>query len=137
MSDDWKGVLMQKKAILPAEIRDVAERHNMSPAIISGGHVFFTGVTGVDANGVMPVGEEAQFRAIFAKIGLVLAEVGLGLDTVVEMTTYHVGLRDHFEIFDAVRLAQFSLPYPAWTAVEVAGLRREEAVVEVRVIAHL
>lgn len=128
---------MPRSAIMPAAIREAAERHNMSPAVISGTHIFFTGVTGADATGTMPQSDEAQFVAIFAKIGTVLAEVGLGMDAIVEMTTYHVGLRDHFEAFDAVRLAEFSAPYPAWTAVEVAGLRREGAVVEVRVIAAI
>ncbi len=51
------------------------------------------------------------------------------------MTTYHVGLRAHFELFDKVRLDYLPAPYPAWTAVEVAGLRREGAVVEIRAIA--
>lgn len=128
---------MPKQAIMPAAIREVAERHNMSPAVISGDHIFFTGVTGADVEGVMPLGEEAQFMAVFAKMNAVLREVGLDFNAIAEMTTYHVGLRDHFETFDAVRLAHFSAPYPAWTAVEVAGLRREGAVVEVRVIAYL
>lgn len=51
------------------------------------------------------------------------------------MTTYHVGLRDHFDLFNQVRLEYLEEPYPAWTAVEVAGLRREGAIVEIRVIA--
>lgn len=52
------------------------------------------------------------------------------------MTSYHVGLREHFDLFNAIRLESFEDPYPAWTAVEVAGPRREGAIVEVRVIAH-
>lgn len=74
-------------------------------------------------------------RAAFDKIGLVLDEAGLSFRSIVEMTTYHIGLRDHFEVFDRVRLSFVHAPYPAWTAVEVAGLRRPGAVVEIRVIA--
>lgn len=122
---------------MPPAIREVAEHHNMSPAIISGGHVFFTGVTGADENGQMPESPDAQFASVFAKIGAVLTEAGLDFDAIVEMTTYHVGLREHFEAFDAVRLAHFTAPFPAWTAVEAAGLRREGAVVEVRIIASI
>ncbi len=47
---------------------------------------------------------------------------------------YHTGLRQHFALFDKVRLDYVEAPYPAWTAVEVAGLRWEGAVVEIRVI---
>ena len=64
-----------------------------------------------------------------------LREAGLTFRSVVEMTSYHVGLRDHFDLFDAVRLEHVEEPYPAWTAVEVAGLRRDGALVEIRVIA--
>ena len=53
------------------------------------------------------------------------------------MTSYHIGLRDHFDSFNAVRSACVTAPFPAWTAVEVAGLRREGAVVEIRVIAAI
>ncbi|WP_223274788.1 RidA family protein [Tateyamaria sp. syn59] len=109
----------------------------MSPGILSNTHVFLTGVTGALADGVMPDSQQAQFHACFDKIAAVLAEADLGLDALVEMTSYHVGLRAHFDVFDRVRLQHLSAPYPAWTAVEVAGLRRPGAVVEIRVIAAL
>ncbi|MEM8788159.1 MAG: RidA family protein [Pseudomonadota bacterium] len=108
----------------------------MSPGILAGGFLFLTGMTGSGPDGTMPEAPQAQFRAAFAKIGLVLAEAGLSFDAVVEMTSYHVGLRQHFEAFDTARLEVFAEPYPAWTAVEVAGLRRPKALVEIRAIAR-
>ena len=126
---------MAKRAIVPPEFRAAAEQLRMSPAIVSGGHVFLTGVTGGDAQGRMPDDPETQFRNVFQKIGLVLRAGGLTFRSVVEMTTYHVGLRGHFDLFDAVRLEHVSEPYPAWTAVEVANLRREGAIVEIRIVA--
>lgn len=125
------------RAVVPPALREAAERSRMSPAIVSGDHVFLTGVTGGDARGVMPEDPERQIRAVFEKVGLVLAEAGLGFEAIVEMTSYHVGLRGHFELFDRLRLHYLDEPFPAWTAVEVAGLRREGAIVEVRVIAGL
>ncbi len=126
---------MTKRAIVPPELRAASEGLKMSPAILSGNHLFLTGSTGGDSDGRMPANPEDQFRNAFGKIGVILKEAGLTFDAVVEMTTYHVGLRDHFELFDSVRLECFREPYPAWTAVEVAGLRREGAIVEIRVIA--
>ncbi|HEY8381406.1 MAG TPA: RidA family protein [Microvirga sp.] len=126
---------MPKRAIVPPQVRAAAEQLRMSPAILSGQHVFLTGVTGSDPQGHMPADPETQFRNAFEKIGAVLREAGLTFGAVVEMTTYHVGLRAHFDLFDRVRLAYVDEPYPAWTAVEVAGLRREGAVVEIRIIA--
>ncbi|MBM7066365.1 RidA family protein [Actibacterium sp. 188UL27-1] len=128
---------MAKKAIIPGAFQKAAEALHLSPGIISGGHVFLSGSTGGDANGHMPKDPGEQMRNTFDKIGIVLAAADLEFDAVVEMTSYHVGLRDHFEMFDAVRLEYLRAPYPAWTAVEVAGLRRIGAIVEVRIIAAL
>lgn len=127
---------MTKRAIIPPAARAAAEALNMSPGIQSGDHLFLTGVTGSGPDGAMPETAELQFRAAFAKIATVLTEAGCEMDAVVEMTSYHVGLRDHFDLFDRIRLEVFSAPYPAWTAVEAGGLRREGAVVEIRVIAR-
>lgn len=87
------------------------------------------------ADGSMPLDPAEQFRSAFGKIGAVLALDGLDHSAIVEMTSYHVGLRDHFDTFNAVWGSYAREPYPAWTAVEVAGLRREGAIVEIRVLA--
>ncbi|MDA4847965.1 RidA family protein [Hoeflea poritis] len=126
---------MTKRAIVPPALRAAAEKLKMSPAMLSGNHLFLTGSTGGDADGVMPDDPETLMRNAFDKIGHILHEAGLDFGAIVEMTTYHVGLREHFELFDRVRLDYCVAPYPAWTAVEVAGLRREGAIVEIRVIA--
>jgi enamine deaminase RidA (YjgF/YER057c/UK114 family) len=124
-----------KRAIVPIEFQDATDRLKMSPAIVSGNQVFLTGVTGSDEDGQMPDDPGTQIRNAFEKIGLVLRAGGLTFRSMVEMTTYHVGLRDHFDLFDKIRLEYLDEPYPAWTAVEVAGLRREGAIVEIRAIA--
>lgn len=128
---------MEKRLIVPETAREAAQALNMSPGIVSNGFLFLTGVTGSGADGAVPDDPDAQFKAAFEKIGAVLAEADLTFDAIAEMTTYHVGLRDTFECFDQVRLAYLSEPYPAWTAVEVAGLRREGALVEIRIIAAM
>lgn len=109
----------------------------LSPGVVSNGHVFVTGMTGSLADGTMPEDAEAQFRRAFDKIGAVLAEAGLTCADIIEMTSYHVGIADHFDLFSAVRAEYVAEPYPAWTAVEVAGLRRAGALVEVKVVAAL
>jgi len=128
---------MTKRTIMPPEYRAAAEQLKLSPALISGNHVFLTGITGSDANGKMPDDPETQIRNAFDKIGLVLRHADLTFGAIVEMTSYHVGIGDHFDLFAEVRAEYVQEPYPAWTAVEVAGLRRKGAIVEVRVIASL
>lgn len=128
---------MKRQALFPADSEASASQIKISPGIMAGNFVFVTGMTGSRADGTMPADLDDQFRQAFEKIGRVLQEAGLGFDAVVEMTSYHVGLRQHFDRFNMVRLEFVCEPYPAWTAVEVAGLRREGAVVEIKVIAAM
>lgn len=128
---------MPRRVIIPPAFRAAADHLKLSPAVISGDHVFLTGVTGAASDGSIPTDPADQFRYAFEKIGEVLREAGLSFRSVVEMTSYHVGLRNRFDLFNAVRLEFVEAPYPAWTAVEVAGLRREGAIVEIRVIASI
>ncbi len=128
---------MIRKPLFPKNSKISAEQIKVSPGIISGNHVFLTGLTGSLPDGSMPSNLEEQFRSAFDKIGLVLNEAGLTHGSIVEMTSYHIGLREHFDLFNRIRSEYVSAPYPTWTAIEVAGLRREGAVVEIRVIAAI
>ena len=126
---------MTRRPLIPKGAEGAVAAMKLSPGVVSNGHVFLTGMTGSLADGAMPEDAEAQFRSAFDKIAAVLAEAGLTCKDIVEMTSYHVGIADHFDLFSAVRAEYVSAPYPAWTAVEVAGLRRAGALVEVKVVA--
>lgn len=122
--------------IIPESLEGYVTDWRMSPGLEHGGFLFMTGFTGAGADGVLSDEPETQMRAAFAKVGLVLSEAGLGFEHVVEMTSYHVGLRDHLDHFKRVREEHVAEPYPAWTAIEVAGFVREGAVIELRVVAR-
>ena len=124
-------------AIIPPQFEAIAKRLQLSPAIVSSNHLYLSGITGTGADGKIPDNLDAQIRTAFDKIGVILAEAGLGYQSIVEMTTYHIGLRDHFEMFNAIRIEYCSEPFPAWTAVEVAGLQRQGINVEIRVVANM
>ncbi len=127
---------MVARRTLVARGREATARAlHLSPGVVAGDFVFLTGVTGALFDGTMPSAPEVQIRSAFDKIGEVLALDGLDHAAIVEMTSYHVGLRQHFDIFNAIRSEYVREPFPAWTAVEVAGLRREGAIVEIRVVA--
>lgn len=126
---------MTQQSVIPEALSGAYHIMKMSPGVISGDHLFLTGMTGGSLDGIMPEEPAKQMRNAFDKIGLILKEAGLSFDSIVEMTTYHVGLREHFDLFAEIRADYVRDPYPAWTAVEVAGLRREGAVIEIRAIA--
>jgi len=115
------------KPIIPSDLQNYYDDWQMSP--------FLTGFTGVRADGSLSSDPETQIREAFDKVCSVLREAGLSFGAVVEMTTYHVGLRDHLDIFKQIRSEYVREPYPAWTAIEVSGFVREGAFVEVRAIA--
>lgn len=78
---------------------------------------------------------EAQFVAVFDRIGEVLEQASCGWGDVVEMTSFHVGFPDHLEVFADVRARYVVEPWPAWTAVGVTALAVAGALVEVKVTA--
>lgn len=108
----------------------------MSPGLACNGFVFMTGFTGVAPNGSCSDDPATQIRVAFAPVAEVLEAGGLNFSHVVETTSYHVGLRDHLSLFRAIRDEYVTEPYPAWTAIEVAGFASEGTIVEIRAIAR-
>ena len=127
---------MTVKSHVPSAFKEYYDDWNMSPGLEANGFIFFTGFTGAAPDGTLSSIPKEQIVHAFEKVALVLKEANLDFSHVVEMTTYHIGLREHLEDFKNIRSTYVVEPYPAWTAIEVAGFVREGAVVEIRVIAR-
>ncbi len=126
---------MTREPVIPSALLSYYDEWQMSPGHRSGNHVFLTGFTGVQADGTLSIDPATQIRGAFDKIGTVLQEAGLDFGSLVEMTTYHIGLKDHLELFKRIRAEYVTEPYPAWTAIEVAGFAHASAIIEIRAIA--
>ncbi|XWN29601.1 MAG: Rid family hydrolase [Devosia sp.] len=124
------------KSIVPASLDNCIRDWRMSPGLEHDGFVFMTGFTGAGPNGALSNEPREQIEHAFAKVGPVLEVAWLDWQHIVEMTSYHAGLHDHLDIFKNIRTRHVRDPYPAWTAVEVAGFVREGAIVELRCIAR-
>ncbi len=98
--------------------------------------LYCSGVIGTGPDGKADPDPESQFNAAFEGVARVLAEAGAGFADIIEMTTYHVGMRDHLRTFMAVKDRYVSEPYPAWTAIGVSELAVRGGLVEIRVIAR-
>ena len=59
------------------------------------------------------------------------------LADVVEMTTFHVNMREHVQTFMRVKDRFVKEPYPTWTAIGVETLFSPQSLVEIRVVAIL
>jgi enamine deaminase RidA (YjgF/YER057c/UK114 family) len=127
--------MSMKKVIVTQEFAHFINDWHLSPGIDDGEYVFFSGVTGTRPDLTVSSDPETQFRDTFQFLKDNLAQAELDFDDIVEMTTYHVGLREHFARFAKVKDEFVSYPYPAWTAIGVSELITEGTLLEIRVIA--
>jgi len=127
-------------AFTPAGTEAFAEDFHLAPAIRAGDFVFTSGVPAFLAEDAerTPEAFEAAIREAFNQIGATLNAAGADWSDVVEMTSFHVNMREHQEVFRRVR-EEFvpETPYPAWTAIGVEHLWIDELFVEIRVQAYL
>jgi enamine deaminase RidA (YjgF/YER057c/UK114 family) len=125
-----------KQTFAAPEFVHYPEEWHFSPVLMSGDFAFLSGQTGTRPDGTVASDPEQQFRDAFGFLKANLSPAGLSFDDVVEMTTYHVDLRQHLALFVKVKDAYIGAPYPAWTAVGVIELITEGTLVEIRVIAR-
>jgi enamine deaminase RidA (YjgF/YER057c/UK114 family) len=124
-----------RKILVPRYFSAIPERWHFAPILDVGEFVFFSGITGVHPDGSLSQDPETQIRDAFQFVGLHLETAGLRFEDIVEMTTYHVGLRKHLKTFMRVKDEFVNMPYPAWTAVGIAELITEGTLLEIRIIA--
>jgi enamine deaminase RidA (YjgF/YER057c/UK114 family) len=123
--------------VVPAGMEPAYDRFHFAPAVRSGKWLRCSGMLGTDERFQAVAGPEAQFVQAFENVKRVLAAAKLDFRDVVEMTTFHVGLRDHLGTFLKVKDRYLEAPYPAWTAIGVVELAVPDALVEIRVTAKL
>jgi len=124
-----------KKVIVTPDFAHFPKDWHLSPGIDDGDYVFFSGVTGTRPDLSISDDPETQFRETFEFLNKNLSQAGLDFSNVVEMTSYHVALRKHLEIFIKVKDEFIFEPYPAWSAIGVAELITKGTLVEIRAIA--
>jgi enamine deaminase RidA (YjgF/YER057c/UK114 family) len=127
---------LAKQAIIPKDMTNLYQDWKMAPGSEVDGFVFLTGFNGSGLDGEVSPDAATQINTAFDQVFSVLHEGAMDARHVVEVTSYHVGLKDHLETFKAIWAERMCEPYPAWTAIEVAGFASDGVVVELRVVAH-
>ncbi|RIL07798.1 MAG: RidA family protein [Proteobacteria bacterium] len=129
---------MKKSDVLVPEGMEMAyDQFHFAPAVRTGRWLRCSGQLGTDERFQAVAEPEAQFAQAFENVKRVLAAAELDFGDVVEMTTFHVGLREHLGVFMKVKDRYVEAPYPAWTAIGVVELAVPGALVEIRVTARL
>ena len=129
---------MKKGAVvIPAEMQSVHDTYHYSPAVKDGSRLFCSGVIGSGPDGKPAEDPETQFKQAFESLKSVLAAAGASFADVVELMSFHVGLRTHLETFVKVKDIYMKHPYPTWTAIGITELGLPGALVEIKVTARL
>ena len=123
--------------IIPASQQAMYDNFHFAPGVKTGNLLLMSGHVGSDASGKCPEDFTEQFRLAFQHIEAILTEAGGDLSNIVELTSYHIGMREHLREFIAVKDEMISEPYPAWTAIGCTELAMPGAVVEIRAQAVL
>jgi enamine deaminase RidA (YjgF/YER057c/UK114 family) len=124
--------------LVPKGMEMAYEQLHFAPAVRAGGLLRCSGQLGTDERfAIVSSDPEAQFAQAFENVQRVLTAAKLDFGDVVEMTTFHVGLREHLATFLSVKDRYFAPPWPAWTAIGVVELAAPGALVEIRVTARL
>lgn len=123
--------LQGQERIVPEMYERTYENFHYAPAVKVGNTLYLSGIVAGDPD------PEQQFERVFEHLEVVLAEAGADLSNVVEMTTFHVNMREHIDTFIEVKDRHMSGPYPAWTAIGISELYSPRALVEVKVTAVL
>ena len=96
--------------------------------------VFCAGQLGIDKQGHIPEGVEAQARLAFQAIAAILAEAGMTLGDIVRINAYVVGA-EFLAGYMKVRDEFIGNPPPASTLMVVQGFARPEFKVEIEAVA--
>lgn len=94
-----------------------------SPAVRSGGFLFFSGQVGQDPSSgkLVEGGVEQQARQIFRNLETLLEAAGKSFDDVVRAGIFLTRIED-FAAVNAIYAEHFTAPFPARTTVAVAAL---------------
>ncbi|MCK7615954.1 RidA family protein [Roseibium sediminicola] len=134
---------MPKKTTNPDDPRfkaadgsSIFDKFQYSAAVRAGDFIYAAGQIGLNPDGTIPDTDPEQIRNAFERLQIVLEAAGSSLDDVVELITYHVGIKNNLADCVAIKSDFINAPYPAWTILEVAGLARPELKIEIKAVAY-
>ena len=127
--------MAERQTIIPKGYEVQHEEWGLAPAVRVGDTLYCSGQLGIGPDGALPPDPEAQLVQAFEHVKAVLEAAGACFEDVVELTSFHVGLRAELATFTKVRDRYIGRPYPAQTAVGVAELGLPGAIVELKATA--
>ena len=122
-------------AIIPVGSEKMTDRFRFAPGRRFGNFIFVSGQIGTVGR-ELAQGIEAQIDAAFSNVEAVLKAEDTDLNSIADITSYHVGdVAEHLRHFVSVLKRRFGDHFPAWTAVGATGLAAPGALVEIKATA--
>ena len=103
----------------------------------SGRFVFISGQVGVEEDGSVSDDAAVQIARAFANLGEIVKAIPASPRDVVDITTYHVGLREYMSLVSTEKKKFFGDWNPAWTAIGITDLAIEGLILEIRAVVLL
>ncbi len=108
------------------------EEISYAPAVKVGNMLFCAGQIGRTVDRVILEDPEQQFVAAWENLRDVLQAGGCTFEDVVDMTTYHVDLATHMDLFLEVKNRIFPRGLSTWTCIGVHSLAYPALLVEIK-----
>lgn len=122
------------KSVVPETLRWHYDEWHISPLMSHGGFAFISGVTETRRDGSCADTHEDEFTEVFDKLAVVLEAAGLDFSDIIEMTTYHIDMASHLDVFREIKDRYLVEPWPAWSAIGTTELASPGPSVEIRVV---
>lgn len=127
--------MQQREIIVPEAMKLIPERIGYAPGVKIGGFLFCSGQIGRTSDFEVVVDPEAQFVTAWENLKAVLHEGGCSFDDIVELTTYHVDIAVHLQLYKEVRDRYLPRAQSTWTAIGISALAHPALLLELKCIA--
>ena len=128
---------MDREIIIPEEMREIVNRAGYAPAVKVGHTIYVVGQVGRNKELEVIDDPAEQFAAMWENLRIVLKAANCTFDDVVEMTSYHVEMSRHMDVFRSAKNDVFPKGTYAWTRIGVSELAHPGLLAEVKCVAVL
>ena len=126
---------MDREIIIPDEMQEIVSRAGYAPAVKVGDTIYVVGQVGRTKDLDIIHDPSEQFRAMWDNLRIVLEAAHCTFDDIVEMTSYHVEMSKHMDVFLTVKNEVFPKGTYAWTRIGVSELAHQGLIAEVKCVA--
>lgn len=127
--------MIDRQNIVPPSMQAIVHRAGYVPAVQAGNLVFCAGQVGRNSDLSIIADPKQQFEACWENLRTVLAAAGCEFEDVLDLTTFHVGMKNHMDAFRDVKDRVFPRGTCAWTCIGVSELAVSGLLAEIKCIA--